>query len=274
MDVGGQAVIEGVMMRNKEKFAVAVRLPNGKIKVKEDKSTIFPKFLNIPFLRGFIGLGYMMYDGIRALVWSSNQHLGEEEKLTKKEVVFTVTLSLLASVIFFVVIPFFSARWIQADGVIFDVLDGVFRVLLLLVYLVGISFMSDVKKLFQYHGAEHKAIYCYESGKKLTVENVIKFSRFHPRCGTTFLFLLVFLSIIVFTFIQGPLWIKLGGRILLLPFISGIGYEIIKIAGKFRENWFMKMVIAPGLWLQRITTREPTKKQVEVGIKALKAVVN
>ncbi|HIJ10466.1 TPA: DUF1385 domain-containing protein [Candidatus Woesearchaeota archaeon] len=274
MDIGGQAVIEGVMMRNKEKFAVAVRLPDGKIKIKKEKSTIFPKFLNIPFLRGFIGLGYMMYDGIRALVWSSNQNLGEEEKLSKKEIVFTVTLSLLASVIFFVVIPFFSARWIQSEGVLFDVLDGVFRVVLLLVYLVGISFMSDVKKLFQYHGAEHKAIYCYESGKKLTVDNVATFSRFHPRCGTTFLFLLVFLSIVIFTFIQGPLWIKLGGRILLLPVISGIGYEIIKLGGKFHHTLFFRVLLAPGLWLQRITTREPTKKQLEVGIASLKAVVD
>ncbi|PIN73866.1 hypothetical protein COV20_02000 [Candidatus Woesearchaeota archaeon CG10_big_fil_rev_8_21_14_0_10_45_16] len=274
MDVGGQAVIEGVMMRNKEKFSVAVRLPDGSIKVKKENSTHFPKFFNVPFIRGIVGLGYMLYDGVRALTWSSNQSLGEDEQLSKKELVLTVAFSFVAAAVFFVVIPFFSAKLIHSDGFLFDILDGFFRVVLLVGYMGGISLMSDVKRLFQYHGAEHKTIYCYESGQKLTVENVKTFSRFHPRCGTTFLFLLVLLSIVAFTFIQGPWWVKLGGRILLLPVISGVGYEFIKLGGRFRKNIIIRSVLAPGLWLQRLTTREPSDEQLEVSIKALKSVVN
>ena len=133
--------------------------------------------------------------------------------------------------------------------------------------------MAEVKTLFQYHGAEHKTIYCHENKKELTVDNVRSFSRFHPRCGTSFLFLILILSIATFSFLSGPLWVKLGGRILLLPLISGVGYELIKLSGKYGNNVFVKAVIAPGLWLQRITTKEPTDKQIEVGIASLKAVL-
>ncbi len=273
MEVGGQAVVEGVMMRNKEKFAVAVRLPNGKIKIKKEKSSTFPKIFNIVFIRGIIGLFYTIYDGIRALIWSSNQNLGKEEKLTKKEIILTIGLSFLFSILIFIIIPFFSARFIQSEGVLFDILDGLFRVILFIGYLLLISFMKDVKTLFQYHGAEHKTIYCYESGKKLTVPNVRKFTRFHPRCGTSFLFIVLILSIVVFTLIQGPLWVKLLGRIVLLPVIAGISYELIKLSSKFEKNPIVKILIAPGLWLQRVTTKEPTDEQLEVGIASLKAVV-
>lgn len=274
MEVGGQAVIEGVMMRNKEKFAVAVRLPNGEIKIKKDDSSVFPKWFNKPFIRGVVGLAYTLYDGVRALIWSSNQNLGEEEKLSKKEVIGTVTVSLLFSLLIFVAVPFLSARYIHPEGFLFDVLDGAFRVILFLGYLISISFMKDVKTLFQYHGAEHKTIAAHEAGVKLTVKNVKKFSRYHPRCGTTFLFVVVFLSIIVFTLIQGSLWVKFAGRILLLPVIAGMGYEIIKLGGKYSDNWLVGAIIEPGLWLQRITTKEPSDKQLEVGIESLKAVID
>ncbi|MDP3698155.1 MAG: DUF1385 domain-containing protein [Nanoarchaeota archaeon] len=273
MEVGGQAVIEGVMMRNKEKYAVAVRLPNGKVKILKEKSSSFPKWFNVFFLRGVVGLGYALYDGVRALTWSSNQNLGKEEKLSKKEIIGTVALSFLSAIILFVGIPFFAARWLHGEGAWFNVFDGLFRAGLFLGYLLLISHLSDVKTLFQYHGAEHKTIYCYENKKELTVENVRSFSRFHPRCGTSFLFLILLLSIAAFSFLSGPLWIKLGGRILLLPVISGIGYELIKLSGKYGNNSFVKAVTAPGLWLQRITTKEPTDRQIEVGIASLKAVV-
>jgi uncharacterized protein YqhQ len=273
MNVGGQAVIEGVMMRNKKKFAVAVRLPDGKINIKKDESTYFPKIFNFFFMRGIVGLAYTLYDGVRALVWSSNQQLGTEEKLSKKEIFLTIGLSFLFAVVLFVVIPFFSARAIQTDGIWFDVLDGVFRVLLFLGYLLAISFMQDVKTLFQYHGAEHKTIYCYEAKKPLTVENVRTFSRFHPRCGTSFLFLVLLLSIFIFSLLPGGLWAKLLGRIVLMPVIAGIGYELIKLSGRFQKNMFVKILIAPGLWLQKITTKEPSDAQLEVGIASLKAVV-
>ncbi len=273
MDVGGQAVIEGVMMRNKEKYAVAVRLPTGKIKVMKENNSKYPSSFNLPFLRGIVGLAYTLYDGIRALIWSSNQNLGVEEKLSKKEIVTTLLTSFLLTILIFVAIPFFSARFIAGTGIWFDVLDGVFRVALFLIYLGLISYVDDIRRLFQYHGAEHKAIYCYESGKPLTVENVKKFARFHPRCGTSFIFVVLLLSILVFSFIDGPLWVKFLGRIALLPVLAGIGYEIIKLSAKYTKNPLVRFFTAPGLWMQRITTKEPTEKQLEVSIAALKAVL-
>jgi uncharacterized protein YqhQ len=273
MDVGGQAVIEGVMMRNKEKFAVAVRLPDGGIKVRKEKSSTFPKIFQIFFIRGVIGLIFALMDGIRALIWSSNQQLEKEEQITRKEVIVTISISAIFAILLFVGLPFLAAHLIHSDGVLFNVLDGIFRVVLFLGYLILISNMKDVKTLFRYHGAEHKAIYCYENKKPLTVENVKKFSRFHPRCGTSFLFMVLLLSIAIFSFITGPWWVKLLGRILLLPVIAGIGYELIKLSHKFYKNPIVRVIVAPGLWLQRITTKEPTNKQLEVGIKALLAVI-
>lgn len=274
MNIGGQAVIEGVMMRNKEKFAIAVRLPKGKIKVNKGQNSQFPKIFNVFFIRGIVGLGYTLIDGIKALSWSSNQQLGEEEKLTKKEMVIALLLAGLFSILLFVVIPFFTARMIRPEGYLFNILDGVFRAVLFVGYLGLISLMKDVQTLFQYHGAEHKSIHCYEAGQKLTVDNVRKFSRFHPRCGTSFLFMVMLLSIIIFSFVTGSWWVKLAGRILLMPILAGMSYELIKLSAKFQSNSLVKVVVAPGLWLQRITTREPSDRQLEVGIKALKEVLD
>ncbi|MBI2111918.1 DUF1385 domain-containing protein [Candidatus Woesearchaeota archaeon] len=273
MNVGGQAVIEGVMMRNKERLAIAVRLPNGKIRVKTEASTKFPKVFDVFFLRGIIGLGYTLYDGLKGLTWSSNQQLKKEEKLTKKELFLSIIGSFFFALLFFVALPFFSAKWIGSEGIWFDVVDGIVRITLFLGYLGIISRMKDVKRLFQYHGAEHKAIYCYESGQKLTLKNVKQFSRFHPRCGTSFLFLVLLLSILIFSLIQGPLIVKFFGRILLLPVIGGISYELIKLSDRWRNNVIVKIITAPGLWLQRLTTKEPSDKQLEVGIKALQGVI-
>lgn len=273
MEVGGQAVIEGVMMRNKAKLAVAVRLKNGKINIWRNKSTKFPKLFNFIFIRGIIGLFYTLYDGIRALIWSSNQQLEKDEKMTKKEIIGTIVISLVFALLVFVAIPFFSARLIHSEGFLFDILDGVFRITLFLGYLITISFVKDVKTLFQYHGAEHKAIACYEAKETLTASNAKKYSRFHPRCGTSFLFIVLLLSIVLFTLIPGDWLMKLVGRILLLPVIAGISYELIKLSGRFSKNPLVKILIAPGLWLQRITTKEPSEKQLEIGVKALEAVV-
>jgi len=179
MDVGGQAVIEGVMMRNKNKFAVAVRTKEGKIKVKKEKSSKYPKYFQKPFIRGVVGLGYTLYDGVKALIWSSNQQLEKEEKLTKKEVIGTIVISLLFAILIFVVLPFFAANWIHSEGIWFDILDGALRVILFIGYLVLISFMKDVQTLFQYHGAEHKTIACYEAKEDLNIHNAKKYSRLH-----------------------------------------------------------------------------------------------
>lgn len=273
MDIGGQAVIEGVMMRNKERYAVAVRLKNGNIKVRKEKSSSYPEWLNVFFIRGVVGLGYTFYDGVRALIWSNNQNLGERDKLNKKEIALTLTASFLFAILIFVIVPFFSAHWINSEGMLFDVIDGLLRIALFLGYIILISFTKDVKTLFRYHGAEHKAVHCYEAGKELTIHNVRKFSRFHPRCGTSFLFIVLLISIVVFTFIPGSTWFKFIGRIALLPVVAGISYEIIKLSAKYQKNILVKVLIAPGLRLQRITTNEPTDNQIEVGIASLKAVV-
>jgi uncharacterized protein YqhQ len=277
MEVGGQAVIEGVMMRNKEKFAVAVRLPNGEIKIWNEKNSKFPKMFTWPFFRGVGGLFYTLYDGIKALIWSSNQNLGEEEQLGKKEIIGTIALSLVMGMILFLGLPFLSAHyltlWLGKEGIWFDLLDGMMRMVLLVGYLVLISRLKEVKILFQYHGAEHKAIACYEQGMALSVENARKCSRFHPRCGTSFLFLVFLISVFAFSFLPEELWMKLVGRIVLLPVIAAVGYELIKLSSKWRKNLLVKVMIAPGLWLQRITTKEPTDRQLEVGLKSLQPVV-
>ncbi len=273
MDIGGQAVVEGVMMRNKDRFAVAVRTPSGKIKILREKSSTYPKMFSVPFVRGAVGLAYALYDGVRALIWSSNQSMGESEKLSMKEMVLTIGGSFLFAILLFIAVPFFSAHFIAGNTFWFDILDGFFRVVLFIGYLLAISRIDEVKRLFQYHGAEHKTIFCYEAGEKLTPQNVRKFSRFHPRCGTSFLFFVLLLSIIIFSFITGPLWMKFVGRIALMPVIAAIGYEIIKLSGRFSENRAVKVCIAPGLFMQRITTNEPDNSQLEVAIASLKAVL-
>ena len=241
MDIGGQAVIEGVMMRNKENFAVAVRSKDGKIKILKEKSSQFPKIFNIIFIRGIVGLGYTLHDGVKALIWSSNQQLEKEEKMSTFEIVSTIGMSFLFAILFFVALPFFTAKFLHSEGFWFNVLDGVFRIVLFLGYLIVISFMQDVKTLFQYHGAEHKSIACYEAKQKLTIENVKKYSRFHPRCGTSFIFIVLILSIIVFSFITGAWYVKLVGRILFLPVIAGIGYEMIKLSSRYYSNPLVKL---------------------------------
>lgn len=273
MTIGGQAVIEGVMMRSKEKFAVAVRLPNGHIKVKRERNAHVPKIFQLFFLRGMAGLFFMMRDGIKALIWSSNQQLEKEEKLTAKELTLTLASSLLFAVLLFVVVPFFSVHFLGLEGTWFTLLDGLLRVILFLGFLLVISRMQDVQTLFKYHGAEHKTIYCYEAGHHVTLENVRKFPRQHHRCGTSFLFLVLIISIFVFSFITGPWWIRLGGRILLLPVVAGISYELIKLGDKYHKNVLSRMLIAPGLWLQEITTKEPSNRQIEVAMKALQGLV-
>jgi uncharacterized protein YqhQ len=274
MNVGGQAVIEGVMMRNREKFAIAVRKPDGSIEVKREKAREFPKFFSWPFVRGALGLWFTLYDGVRALIWSGNQQLEEEEEIKSHEAVLTMIFSFAIALIVFVGVPFFFTKWLGLTGPLFDIVDGLFRVGFFLGYIILISKMSDVKTLFAYHGAEHKSIACFEAGEELNVTNVRKYSRFHPRCGTSFLVFVGGISILVFMLIPGGTVAKLVGRVVLIPVVAALGFEAIKLSYKFDKNWFVKMVILPGLWTQRITTQEPSDKQLEVGIASLKAVLD
>lgn len=271
--VGGQAVVEGVMMRNKEKVAIAVRLDNGKIKIRKYKSKKMPKFFNWFLMRGAVGLVLMLYDGVKGLIWSVNQSLEKEERINGFKAVSTMSLSLGIALLLFIGAPFLIATLVNLEGFWFNLIDGGIRLGLFFGYVLGISYMADVKRLYQYHGAEHKAVNCYEANKKLNVRNVRKFNTSNPRCGTSFLFIVLIISFLLFCLITGKWYVKLIGRVLLIPVIAGISYEILKISDRFKDNWLVKGMIQPGLWLQKLTTKEPDYKQIEVGIKALEGAI-
>jgi len=271
---GGQAVIEGVMMKSSKNIAIAVRMPDGKIKIKKENLAKRKKWIRAPFIRGITMLVEMLIIGIKALIWSADQQLGKEEKISKKEVTLTIILSMLFAVGIFVVLPFFLTGFIVKQGFWFNLIDGLIRVAIFVLYILIISLFSDVKTLFQYHGAEHKAVNAYESEKKMDYKTVRKYTTLHPRCGTMFIFIVLLLSIILFSLIIWDQWyIRLGSRIVLIPVIASISYELLKLGDKHRDNIFLKIMTYPGLLLQKITTREPSKKQIEVAVKALQAVV-
>lgn len=278
MEIGGQAVIEGIMMKSPNWYTVAVRNEKGKIKLlKEKHSSVVKtrKWLNIPLLRGVVYLYEMMVLGMRSLMWSANQQVGSDEQLSNFEIVGTVGISIAMSIGMFVVAPFFVTKLITSDnGFMFNAIDAVLRLVVFLLYVWVIGYMQDVKRLFQYHGAEHKTINCYEQGKKLTVPNVKACSTMHPRCGTSFIVLVIALSAVIFTFVSAPQWwAKLGSRIILIPLIAGISYELLKLSARFKSNSAVRVAIYPGLWVQKLTTREPDNKQIEVAITAVKAAL-
>lgn len=276
--VGGQAVIEGVMMRGPKYIATAVREPSGEILIKKELFTSIADkytFLKKPLLRGVVALAEALYQGMKSLSFSA-QAAGEEgDELSDKEIILTMLFALVATIFLFVIIPTYAVKFLHAvtdDARILNTLEGILRLLIFLAYIVAITQMNDIKRVFEYHGAEHKTIHAYEAGKSLTVDNVRNFSTLHPRCGTNFLLIVMIVSIIVFAFTGWPaLWERIISRIVLLPLIAGIAYEIIRFAGRSEQSW-VAYVIAPGLLLQKLTTREPSDDQIEVAIKALEAV--
>jgi len=274
LDIGGQAVIEGVMIKNRQKLAVAVRLENGQIKVKKEHLKTLPKFFKLPFVRGSATLIHIFIIGIRALMWSANQQMNEDEELTTRELVGILIVSLGFGMLFFVGIPFVVSSVVGAMGLWFNVLEGAVRVALFVGYIYAISFMKDIHRMFQYHGAEHMAVHCHEAKLELTVDNVRKFSPVHPRCGTSFIMLVLAISIIMFTFIHSPFWyVNLIWRIALVPVVAGIAYEILRLGGRFKQSKIMNIIIAPGKWVQKITTQQPDDSMIEVAIVAVKKVV-
>ncbi|MBU2560992.1 MAG: DUF1385 domain-containing protein [Nanoarchaeota archaeon] len=278
LHIGGQAVIEGVLMKNDDKIAIAVRRPDKKISIKKEKKTLISKrikFLGWPFFRGVVNLVEMLVMGIEALNYSANESLGEKEtKITKTEFAITTIIAIAVAVGLFVFLPLYLTKVTQTKGVLFNLIDGVIRVVIFIIYILAISLLKDVRRLFEYHGAEHKTVNCYEDGKKLTVANVKKYTTLHRRCGTTFLLIVLVTSIIIFSFIvSDSFWMKLAGRILLLPVIAGISYELLKLGAKFPKSTLLNILVWPGLGLQKITTKEPDKRQIEVAIAAFKAVV-
>lgn len=294
LSAGGQAVIEGVMIRSKKHLAIAVRKPNGKIAIKKETlSSLLERYplLNVLFLRGIIYLFEMLIVGFRALNYSANQALDdgstengdEKEELSTFDLVITFVLALGFAIALFKFLPLLIAQFIGSKSVfvkehywLFNLIDGVVRILIFIIYLKILSFIADIRRLFQYHGAEHQAVHCYEAHLPLTVKNVQKFSPEHPRCGTSFILIVLILSVFVYTFIPSTFgfWSKLGLRLLFLPVIAGISYEVLKVVGKYHsKNRFFRVLVWPGMLTQKITTRKPTNAMVEVAIASMKTVL-
>ncbi len=269
--IGGQAIIEGVMIKYKNKLSIAVRKPDGKILTKKEKIQF--KESNIPILRGVINLFIILYIGIKSLTFSSNVNLGKDEKLTTRDLFLTLLISIFFAIIVFKLIPlsltYFLDKQFHLNNIIFSIVDGLVKICIFVLYVYVISLSTDIYRIFQYHGAEHKTVRAYEMKNKLTVDNVQKHSTIHERCGTAFIFLVLFVSILIYVFIPKdyPFWLKLLLRIVLLPLIAGISYEFLRFGAKYE---FMRIFVYPGMWIQKITTKEPDDNQVEVAIKALK----
>jgi uncharacterized protein YqhQ len=277
---GGQAVMEGVMMRSKDHMVVCVRQPNNEIVTKtEELHSLSEKyrFLKLPFLRGILALFETLYSGIKGIYFSANAAFGdedEEESLNPKEIAVVVAVAICLSILLFSVTPFFLTSLLNfGGGVLFNIVEGIVRLSFLLAYLAAVSLVGDFKRIFQYHGAEHTAINAYESGVELNVENARKYSRFHARCGTSFLLIVTLISILFFSIMPSSTYlVRLAYRIILIPVISAVSYEILKLSDKYRNSTIMKVLVAPGLALQHLTTRQPDDDMIEVAIKAVKEV--
>lgn len=291
--IGGQAVMEGIMMKNQEKVAIAVRKPNGEIEVKNDtfvSLTQKHKILGIPIIRGMVTFVESLITGMEALTYSSSFYEEEDVPPTRFETAFNrifkdkadavmmalaVIFSILLTVGLFVLVPFVGANFFQKymdSNVLIAVCEGVFRLALFVGYILLISQMNDIKRVFMYHGAEHKTINCIEHGYELTVENVRIQSKEHKRCGTSFMVYVLFFSILFFTCIQvDNLIMKMVLRLLLIPVIAGVSYEFIRFAGR-SNSWIMHVLSRPGMWVQGLTTKEPDDSMIEVAIRSVEEV--
>lgn len=287
--VGGQAVIEGVMMRLPKTYAIAVRDPKGEIHVKRERllETAKSRIGNWPLLRGTIILFKSMLLGVSALNWSAEVAMTEEEiamsegkkgsSATSWALGLTVVFSLGLGVVVFFYIPLLLTQWFSkhsefaASSLGFNLVDGAIRVVFFLVYILGISLMKDIRRVFAYHGAEHKVVHTWEAKQEITVENARDKSVLHPRCGTSFLLFVMVVSILVFSLVpkESAFWIKAASRLVFLPLIAGLSYEMIRLTGKFPKAVVFKPLIWPGLGLQKLTTRQPDDRMLEVSVRAL-----
>jgi len=281
--IGGQAVLEGVMMRGPSNWSVAVRKPDGEI-AHVSRPVVSPMSrhwaLRLPVIRGVVALGESLAIGFRALAISANyaaQEEGDEEvatELSRGQLIFAFAIAIGFALLLFKVGPALLTDWIGIDAGWFVIVEGAIRVTVFILYLALISLLPDLRRVFQYHAAEHKAINAYEAGEELEPRVVQRFSLIHPRCGTAFLLWVMVIAIFVFAFFGRPVWYWLiATRILLLPVIAGIAYELIRFAGRHTDNRILMTLLAPGLWLQRLTTREPSLDQLEVSIRALREVL-
>lgn len=294
--IGGQAVLEGVMMKNKDRYAVAVRKTDGQIEVMaEDYEGIrgAKKVAEIPFLRGVFNFVDSLVLGMKTLTWSAGffeeeEGGGKEESETDKKIEkavgdsgeklvmgATVVFSIVMAVAIFIVLPYFLSLLLSSyvrNASLLAIFEGILRILIFVGYVAAISAMKDIRRVYMYHGAEHKCINCIERGRELTVKNVRKSSRLHKRCGTSFLLFVMVVSVVLFMFIRvGNPVLRLLLRLALVPVIAGLSYEIIRLAGR-TDNLLVRLISAPGMWLQRLTTREPDDSMIEVAIASVEAV--
>ena len=299
--MGGQAVMEGIMMKGDKKTAVAVRLPSGDIHIKTEESPKKRTWAKIPIVRGVIVFVNSLIQGTKTLMYSADVLEKYEEKLGEGAlaekgkfetwlekhfgeravwnilIAVSVIISLVFSIGIFVIGPTAVINWMTAfteNEIVLNLTEGLLRIAIFVIYVLLISKVKDIHRVFQYHGAEHKCIHCFESGRELTPENCQEFYTLHPRCGTSFLVFVLVISLIVFSFLGWPnLALRIVSRLLLIPFIAGISYEVLKWAGK-SDNWFIKIISIPGLYLQKLTTAPPDNEQLEVAIAAVKAVMD
>ena len=299
--MGGQAVMEGIMMKGDKKTAVAVRLPSGDIHIKTEENPKKRTWAKIPIVRGVIVFVNSLIQGTKTLIYSADVLEKYEEKLGEGAlaekgkfetwlekhfgeravwnilIAISVIISLVFSIGIFVIGPTAVINWMTAfteNEIVLNLTEGLLRIAIFVIYVLLISKMKDIHRVFQYHGAEHKCIHCFESGRELTPENCQEFYTLHPRCGTSFLVFVLVISLIVFSFLGWPnLALRIVSRLLLIPFIAGISYEVLKWAGK-SDNWFIKIISIPGLYLQKLTTAPPDNEQLEVAIAAVKAVMD
>jgi uncharacterized protein YqhQ len=278
---GGQAVMEGVMMRGKDTWALAVRRPTNEIYIEQNpvkglaaKYALFRK----PLLRGVAALGEALSIGMRALTTSANQALDEEEKLTTKQMAVSMTLAFVLFIGIFIVLPALGVNFFRKKidhSITYNAIEGVVRVAIFVAYLFGISFVKEIRRVFMYHGAEHKTIAAFEAGEPVLEPRAVdKYSTLHVRCGTNFLIIVMLLTIVIFSFFGRPaLWLRIVERILAIPLIAGISYEALRLGANHGHNPIVRALMKPGLWLQKITTRPPTDDQIEVAIRAFEAVL-
>lgn len=278
---GGQALIEGVMMRHGNKIASAVRTPDQEIVIQEQyyvPLTKRYKLFGLAFIRGSVTLFEMMIIGMKSLLFSAELALTEDEKKPKPwEMTLSMVISFSMALCFFIVAPAYIFTVLKSyieSTVLLNIVEGCFRLGIFICFLLATLLMEDMKRVFMYHGAEHKTVFAWEDGQELTIENVQKYSRRHPRCGTSFILVVMIISILVFSLLGRPDFLhRVLYKLMLLPIVAGISYEIIRFTGKYRELKWVRVMSWPGLLLQKITTREPTEDQIEVAIAAMKKVI-
>lgn len=276
--IGGQAVLEGIMMRNKNEYAVAVRKPDGTIATEKKRTSSFAekhKWAKLPIVRGCVSFVEALKTGMDTITWSASLSGEEEEEMSKGAMTGTILLAVLLAVGIFVVLPSFLASLLQkviSSRILISFLEGIIRLLIFIAYVVGVGFLKDIQRTYRYHGAEHKCINCIESGLPLTVENVMKSSKEHRRCGTSFLLIVMLLSILIFSFLPvSNVFLRILSRLLLLPVVAGLSFELLRFTGT-ADNAFTKIISRPGMWMQALTTKEPDESMAEVAIKATEAV--